>query len=138
MRGVRAEDPLMVVVKPERSGYCIEVNQTATCGIGFTAATGWALLLYSKGLPLWAHGFLNVLWMAGLVLPVGYWARARWECCFAMTLLAVALLLLPAVTGLLPTPPGELAAALAGLLGGAGLQFLLAGWPTSGSSKPSL
>jgi len=125
MRGVRAGEPLMVVVTPERNGYCIEVNRTATCGIGFTAGTGWALLLYGQGLPPWTHGFLNVLWMAGLVLPVGYWARARWQCGLAVTLLAAALLLLPAPTDLVRTPPGELAAALAGLLGGAGLQFRL-------------
>ena len=64
-----------------------------------------------------------MLWMAGLVLPVGYLARPRWECCLAVTLLAAALLLLPAATGLILTPPWELAAALAGLLGGVALQL---------------
>ena len=37
MQSVHPEDPLMVVVRPERRGYCIEVNRTATCGIGFSA-----------------------------------------------------------------------------------------------------
>lgn len=123
MRDVRAGEPLVVVVAPVRNGYCIEVNRTVTCGIGFTAGTGWALLLYGQGLRPWTHGFLNVLWMAGLVLPVGYWARARWHTCLAVTLLAAALLLLPSATGLVPTPPAELTAALAGFLGGVGLQF---------------
>lgn len=124
MRSVHTGEPLMVVVTPERNGYCVEVNRAATCGIGFTAGMGWSLLLYGQGLPPWTHGLLNMLWMAGLVLPVGYWACARWQCCLAVTLLAAALLLLPAVTGLVQTPPWEVAAALAGLLGGVGLQRL--------------
>jgi VanZ family protein len=135
MRGIRAGEPLVIVVAPERNGYCIEANRTATCGLGFTAGTGWALLLYGPGLPPWTHGFLNVLWMAGLVLPMGYWARARWECGVAIALLAGAALLLPVATGLVPTPLGELAAAIAGLLGGVGLQFRLGRWglrPLSG------
>jgi VanZ family protein len=127
MRGIHAGEPLMVVVAPQRNGYCIEVNRTVTCGIGFTSGSGWTLLLYGQGLPPWTAGFLNPLWMAGLVFPVGYWTRARWECCLAVTLLAAALLLLPGVTGLVPTPPGELAAALAALLGGALLQTWMPG-----------
>ena len=102
------------------------MNRTATCGIGFTAGMGWALLLYGQGLPPWSYGFLTVLWMAGLALPVGYWARARWECCLAVPLLAVSIVLLPLAIGLVRTPPGEVAAALAGFLGGTLLRFQLA------------
>jgi VanZ family protein len=134
MRGVRAGEPLMVVVRPEGNRYCIDVNRTATFGIGFTAGVGWALLLYGQGLPPWTHGFLNVLWMSGLVLPVGYWARARWQCCLAVTLLAAALLFLPAATGLLRTPLREITASFAGFLGGAGLQLRLAMRATSGTA----
>ncbi len=134
MRGVRTGEPLMVVVRPERNGYCVEVNRIATCGIGFTTGVGWALFLYGQGLPPWTHGSLNMLWMAGVVLPVGYWVRARWQCCLALTLLAAALLLLPAATGLVRTPAGEFGVTLTGLLGGVGLQRWVARRPTSGAS----
>lgn len=126
MRGVRSGEPLMVVISPDRNGYCIGVNRTATCGIGFTAGAGWTLLLYDQGLPPWSNGILNVLWMAGLVLPVGYWAHARRQCCSGITMVAAAILLLPTATSLVRTPPRELAAAAAGLLGGVllRLQFI--------------
>jgi hypothetical protein len=123
LRGIRAKEPLMLIVAPERNGYCIEVNRTATCGIGFTAGSGWTLLLYGQGPPRWTYGFLNVLWIAGLSVPVGYWARARWECCLAVALLAAVLVFLPAATSLVRTPPRELAAASIGLLGGVALQL---------------
>ena len=45
----------------------------------------------------------------------------------SLLLAASLLLLLPLVTGLARTPPGELAAAFAGFFGGALLRFQLAG-----------
>jgi hypothetical protein len=126
MRGIHAGEPLMVVVAPQRNGYCIEVNRTATCGIGFSAGSGWTLLLYGQGLPPSADGFLNALWMAGLVFPVGYWVCARWQYCLAITVLGAAVLLLPSATALVRTPPTELGTGLTALLGGAMLQAWLA------------
>ena len=122
LRGVRAGDPLTVVVRPERNGYCVEVNGSTTCGIGFTAGTGWALLLYSQGPPPAIHGLLSILWMAALALPVGYWTRMGRASDLALVLLALAVLALPAAAGLAPTAPGEVAGALTGFLGGTRLR----------------
>ena len=122
-RGVRVDDRLAVTVKPARSGYCIDVNATTTCGIGYTAGMGWALLMYGQGTPPALQGVLSVLWMVGLAFPVGFYARARWQSGLALAVLAAGLLVLPAVAGLVPTPPGELAGAFAGLLAGAWLQL---------------
>jgi hypothetical protein len=118
MRGIRSGELFTIVVEREGSGYCIGVNGTKACGVGFTEGLAWALFLYGQGFPPWTHPGLNVLWMAGLALPVGYWARPRRENCLAVALLGAAVLLMPRVTGLSQTAPWEVAGALAGLLGG--------------------
>ena len=123
LRGIHPGTPMMVVVSPQGAGYCIDVSGTSTCGIGFTAGMGWGLLLFHQ-LPPWTHGLLNVLWVAGLMFPLGYWARARWECGLAVAMVAAALLLLPSTIGLVRTPPQELAAALVGLFAGLMVQVL--------------
>lgn len=119
---VAAGDPLAVVVKPDRNGYCIELNGAATCGVGFTAGMGWALLVYGQGIPRAIDGFLSVLWMAGLAFPVGYYLRSGWPSGLALVLLFGGVVVLPAAAGLVPTPAQELAGVLAGLLVGVWLQ----------------
>jgi VanZ family protein len=117
VRSIPPGDPFVVTVAHEGRQYRIEVNGDAT-RLGFTAGMGWTLLLYGQGFPRWMHPMLTMSWMIGLAFPVGYWACSRWETWVGIALLTIALLLLPWATGLSPTPPGELAAGLAGFLGG--------------------
>jgi VanZ family protein len=122
LRGVGAGDRLTVTIRLAGKGHCIEVDARTTCDLGLTAGTGWALLLYSQGIPPAVHGILNVLWMAGLALPVGYFSRPSWEAGLAVGVMAAALVALPT-----PVTTGELAGGVAGLLGGLRLQL----WPAA-------
>jgi hypothetical protein len=119
LRDLRPGDPLTVGIKSSRHGYCIDINQAETCGIGFTPGWGWALLLYGQDLPAWGHGLLTMLWMAGLTLPVGFWARGPWQAILGLAPIGAGILLLPAVAGLLSPGLLELVGSSVGLLGGA-------------------
>jgi hypothetical protein len=125
LHDVRPGDGLRIVVRPARAGACVEVNDHLACGVGFTAGMGWAILAYGQGVSPLVHGVLNALWLAGLALPVGYWARTRGDWILALAWAIVGLLVVADVTELVPTPPSELAGALAGLLAGLGLRHRL-------------
>ena len=122
MDEVHAGDRLVIEVRPDGRGYCVDVNGVTTCGVGFTAGSGWELLLYRQALAPALHDIVSLLWIAALALPVGYWTRAGWESGLAAGWLAAALLVLPSVSGLALTPPAEIAAAFAGLAGGMWLR----------------
>jgi hypothetical protein len=95
LRGLAPGDTLAITVSRDRHAYCLDVNGTSTCGLGFTLGIGWAFLLYSQALPAWLHVVLNGIWMAALCFPTGFWARLRWGSCTAGVVLAMDLLLLP-------------------------------------------
>lgn len=78
MRALRPGDSLDIVVRHNGNGYCVVPNDTAHCGIGFTAGNGWALLMYPESIPDRLKGLLDLAWVAGLVLPAGVWATSRW------------------------------------------------------------
>jgi hypothetical protein len=120
-------DTLRVEARRGRDGYCLRVNETQACSLGFTIGSGWALLLYPRHFPPWLQRLLGAGWVAGLVVPVGFWARKRWETVLGGVLLLGTLALLPPLVGLLPTPSAQwLGAAVGGLIG-YGLQMLTAG-----------
>ncbi len=66
-------------------GYCIRINGSATCDLGFTAGTGWAMLLYPESAPQWFKTLLNIGWLAGLWLPAGFWGASRWGAAIVTT-----------------------------------------------------
>jgi hypothetical protein len=45
LRRIAWRDTLSIVVRPTNSGYCVRVNATEHCGLGYTIGSGWALLL---------------------------------------------------------------------------------------------
>jgi VanZ family protein len=122
MRAVRAQELLTVSVWRKRRGYCVEVNDRVECDLGFSAGSGWAFLLHGQGLPAAAQRPLNVIWMAGLVLPVGYWTRPRWEALVALAALGAMVVMLPESVGLIATTPVEMGGLLAGFFAGRGLR----------------
>jgi hypothetical protein len=83
LRGLAPGDTLTITISHNRHGYCLDVNGTSTCGLGFTIDMGWAFFLYSPALPAWLHTILSSIWMAALcggapVRPASFW---RWACC---------------------------------------------------------
>ena len=100
-------DTLRIEARRDPDGYCLRVNETQACRLGFTIGSGWALLLYLRHFPPWLQRLLGAAWVAGLVVPIGFWARKRWETVVGGALLLVTLALLPPVVGLLPTPGAQ-------------------------------
>jgi len=123
--GVAAGDTLHIVISREHDAYCLAANHARACGLGFAVGSGWALLLYPRHFPPWLKHMLSAGWVAGLVLPVGFWARRRWETALAGAMLLAGLALVPRVVGLIPTPFSLWLGAGAGCLLGAGLQWLV-------------
>ena len=91
-------------------------NGRPACQLGFTIGQGWGLLIYPEGLPAWLRVVFNAVWMAGLVLPAGYWAQSRGAVLACVAALAASLAAIPLATGLLPCPLREVTAAAGGLL----------------------
>ena len=112
-----------IMVTARRSGrsYCVGFGPEPPCNNGFSAGTGWALLLHLDHMPAWLESALNVLWLAMLGFPVGFWARRRWESLCALFGFAAALVVLPPWVGLL-TPAYSLLGGIAGI----GLGLVLA------------
>jgi len=107
-RRLRTGDPFTVTVAPQRRGYCVQVNESSMCHLGFTLGSGWALLLHAQAPPVWLQPGLTAMWMVGLGFPAGFWTRSvRWIAP-AGGLLVISLALLPGATGLVATPVGEM------------------------------
>jgi VanZ like family len=128
LRGIGWREPLTVIVHLSGCGYCVSVNATEHCGLGYTIGTGWALLLGNQPVFLWLRPTLNVAWLVALFFPTGLWARFSWAFAAAAALSLASLLLLPRHVGLLSTPWLELFGALAGLLAGRATGVLRL-WP---------
>jgi hypothetical protein len=120
-------DTLRIEARRDPDGYCLRVNETQACHLGFTIGSGWALLLYPRHFTPWLQRLLGAGWVAGMVVPIGFWARKRSETVVAGALLLVTLALLPRLVGLLPTPGAQWLGAGVGSLIGVGLQLLTAG-----------
>ena len=118
LRGVVWRDFFSVRVRRAGHGYCASVNAAEWCRLGYTFGTGWALLFGGQQAPHWLQPALRFIWLIALFYPTGLPVRAGWTAAAPAALPFVALFILPATVGLLPTPRLELLAAFAGFLTG--------------------
>jgi VanZ family protein len=118
-RGIPEGAPLRMGVVRRGGGYCMAVNATSSCSVGYTVADTWGVFLALFSLKWRGRGLLGLGWLAALFVPAGWWLRTRRGALAAGGGAAAGLLLLPWAAGLLPTPPAQLLAALAGM--GAGV-----------------
>ncbi len=118
-------DTLHITVHKSGGHYCLTLNRSGACPVGFTIGAGWALVLYPAHFPLGLQQVLGAAWVAGLAFPVGLWFRKRPESLLAAGVLLAGAFLLPPSAGLLPTPPMELLGVAGGWSLGVGLQRLL-------------
>ncbi len=135
LRGVTPGQPLRAEVRSDRRGYCLGLNGRSRCGLGFTVGSAWALLYYPESLPAWLKALLDDGWVAGLLIPLGFWMRSRRLAAALLPLVAAAVAVAPAATGLVPTPPGQWLGAALGLLLGQALQHLAVRRPRGGLRK---
>ena len=99
--------------RPGRS-YCVDVNGHSACGLAYTLGVGWTFFVYSQ-VPLgWPHAALNMIWMAALLVPFGFWLRHRWESVLGALVLAACVVLLCTI-GSSSVSWAELGAAAAGI-----------------------
>jgi hypothetical protein len=107
-------DTITVSARREARGYCVAIDETTECGLGFTVGSGWTLLQYVDRFPPWLLRGLNVTWVCLLLIPFGYWLRASVSSLLGGAIIVAALLFVPTVTGLLVTPTLEWLGAVAG------------------------
>jgi hypothetical protein len=116
LRGLAPGDTFTAATWRDGKSTCISMNGTARCGLGYPIGDGWKLIFYPEGWRAWELTALNALWIAGLVVGVGFWtARGRRGGAAAIGLVLLGLVLVPIVTGLQATPPIEWLGALGGL-----------------------
>ncbi len=126
LRGVSPGDTLDIAVRRTGRSYCLTLNDALqTCNLGFTAGTGWALLVHPSSLPPWLETALSIGWMAGLLLPAGFWSASRGGLAIGIGTVVAGLAFVAPATGLLATPAFEWAGAAFGFTVGAGSQEVL-------------
>jgi len=101
-------------------GVCFALNTARRCGFGFTIGDGWKLIYYPEHFPAWLDSLINMLWIAGWTVGVGYWGARAGKTTLgyaAIVIVIVGLVLVPPVTGLKTTPLVEWMGLVAGLTG---------------------
>jgi hypothetical protein len=97
-------DTVQVGVEPTKAGIFLTLNAERRCGVGFTMGRGWGILLYPESLPAWLKTLLDMVWLAALALPVGFWGRVRWESAAGVLGLIAAAAVAPVLTTLVAAP----------------------------------
>src|SRR5262245_30022191 len=112
-------------------GVCFAVNSTRRCGFGYTIGDGWKLIFFPEHFPAWMYLVLNMCWMAGWTVGVGWWAARKPVAGKAAAIPAVAtamvllgLIVVPVMTGLKPTPILE----WIGAVGGLAIGYVIRAW----------
>ncbi len=104
-------------------GVCLGVNSAQRCGYGYTIGDGWKLIFYPEHFPVWLLSLINMAWITGWTIGIGYWAGRAGQSpvrVAAVALIVGGLLLVPVLTQLKVTPVHEWLGAVMGL----GIGFL--------------
>ncbi len=122
MTAAAVGDTIHLRVARRGADRCLEVDGFSACP-NLTPGRSWALLLYPEGLPAWMGKCADMLWIALLMAPVGFWSERRRH--LGASGLAVGLLvgLAVAATRLAAPPASEVVAAVVGLLAGHAIRF---------------
>ena len=74
LAGARPGKVLRIGAERRGEEYCLSVDDSRRCGLGFTLGEGWALLLWSSSMPVRLTVLLSLLWLAMISLPAALWA----------------------------------------------------------------
>jgi len=102
----------------DEHGVCLGVNSAQRCGYGYTIGDGWKLIFYPEHYPVWLFETINMLWITGWTIGIGYWAGRAGKSpvrVAAVALIIGGLLLVPVLTQLKVTPVHEWLGAVLGL-----------------------
>jgi hypothetical protein len=125
LTGRTTGDTLRIGVEHRLVEWCLSLNHRGRCGLGYSAGDAWALVMYPRHWPPWSHTLLGAMWVGGLALPIGLWARRRVASVAAIALFGGALALVPSLVALLGTPAVQWCGAALGCGAGLALQALL-------------
>lgn len=117
LRDVSAGTALQIAVRKQRNVYCVKVESTETCGVGFTVADTW-MLLTSPALSSHQRTIAGMLWLFCLFVPPGVLVATRRSAIVLSAVIVIVLAGGPYVIGFGWTPPYQVGAACAGLVGG--------------------
>lgn len=121
LRETAPGDTLRVVATPTDTGIALAVGERAQYS-GITLGEGWMLIYSAPAANTIVRRILSVMWVAALLIPVGYAAGRRPKASWGIVAAFAALLVIPDSTWLAPSPPVEWAAATVGCLMGFGLR----------------
>lgn len=127
MRGVRPGRTVRIEASRPGKAYCLAVDDSRLCGLGFTPADGWSLLLWSARLPAWLPALLGVVWLAGISFPSGFWSASGRHAVAGALVLVVTLAAVPAAGQLQATPFPHYLAAILGVGAGRAVRAGLTG-----------
>jgi hypothetical protein len=116
---IQPGDTLVVEVRGERSGYCLQLNNRERCGLAYSAGQAWGLVQFFPRLPAGAQAALDCVLMAVLGLPVGLMVGRSRSGYAAVAIALAGAVALPPLVGLAPTPPLQIAALALGIAGAA-------------------
>lgn len=110
-----------------RSGSttCLRLGPTEECGVGVTPGRTWGLLLYVEGPGEPFRELVDLLWLCGLFLPVGFFASGTRDLVGAWLLGSSGLILAIVLTPLVVGPWHHVAASLLGAVSGRGIFLLV-------------
>jgi hypothetical protein len=123
LAGVAGGDTLVLQVHRDRARWCAGRISRGTC-LGYTAGAGWELLQDTEIL-LRHAGLVSALWLAGLLLPAGYWLRGRYGALSSVIALGMVCAVIPVACGLVVSPPLEWLVAVGGLVAGHALGAIV-------------
>ncbi len=118
-------DTTAVRIWGQRGQTCIALGNRERCDFGFSVGSGWTLLYYGGSFPPWLKVGLNGVWVAGLLLPIGFWFGRGVVSATAVVITGVGLAVIPTATVLTTTPWWEWGAAATGLAVGVLLRWSL-------------
>jgi VanZ family protein len=117
-----AADTSRVSVQRDRARWHVRTDPARETTLGPSVGKGWSLLAYPDAIGRRWGAALGAVWLFGLCIPIGFWARRRLALPAAGAV-AFFLVLIPAITGVVPTPFIEWIGAASGLLTGVALGW---------------
>lgn len=111
-------DTFTAAASSDGKQICLGLNDEKRCGFGYTIGDGWKLIFYPERWPAGVLTVINVLWVAGCVVGVGYWAgrtTASTKARIAVGIVIVGLVFAPYYVGLKGTSLWEWIGALGGI-----------------------
>jgi hypothetical protein len=126
LRGRGPGDTLVVAVWRHNGTHCVEVDAERRCGVGLGVARGWSVVGVPAGIPSRLLRWIDVLWIAVLFVPLGYWIRLASRGVLAILPATAGLAVASALPGLVRPSIDQIAAIVVALVIGTRIAPALA------------